>query len=87
MAYSMTGPAFQKHWTPQKFTAAVDALRSRGKVAQYAPEGTCTERERGAYRCEYRVSYADGKSKKESLIIAKHDGGWDIASDPALAPQ
>ncbi len=84
LAYSMTGTAFQKRWSYQKFTAALKALRSRGKVNGYVPLGPCVERERGAYTCAYRVSYADGTIKKEALTIAKPVGEWRVASDPSL---
>ncbi|MBV9406667.1 MAG: hypothetical protein JO211_15080, partial [Acidobacteriaceae bacterium] len=84
-AYDMTGPTFRKHWSGDNFGAAVAALDSRqGRAAKYDPQGTCTERERGAFTCEYLVSYADGSLKKHALVIAKHNGGWVIASDSAL---
>ncbi len=87
LAYAMTGPAFQKHWPSQKFAASVEALRRRGRVIERTPAGPCTERERGAYTCEYVVSYADGAKKKESLTIAKREAGWAIAGDPSLTSQ
>lgn len=84
LAYSMTGPAFQKHWPYEKFAAALKILRSRRKVNGYVPVGPCAERERGAYACEYRVSYADGTTQKHGLTIAKQAGEWRVASDPSL---
>ncbi len=84
LAYSMTGPAFQKRWTFQKFAGDVEAVRRQGKVTGYVPAGPCTARERGAYSCEYLASYADGRKKKESLTVAKREKGWAIAGDASL---
>ncbi len=84
VAYSMTGPAFRKRWSSEKFAARLQVLRSRGTVARYTPAGVCTERSRGAYSCEYLMSYSDGGSKREGLVIAKKEQGWAIAGDASL---
>lgn len=86
-AYSLTGPAFRKHWTRQKFAASVAMLRNRRQVGGYTPAGPCTILKRGAYGCEYRATYAGGASNNETLTVARDADGWRIARDPALASQ
>jgi hypothetical protein len=84
IAYSMTGPAFRKRWPSGKFAARLQVLRSRGTITRYVPAGACIVRYRGAYGCEYLVSYSDGSSKREALTVAKKQGGWAVAGDASL---
>src|SRR5581483_825079 len=86
-AYAMTGPAFRKHWTLRRYSDKVEELRKQASAANYAASGPCRMRQRGAYGCEYLVSFSGGTSKKESLIVAGHGSEWVISGDPALASQ
>lgn len=87
LAYSLTGPAFRKHMSYADFSEKVSKLKSRGGVSNYAPDGTCSVRERGAYNCSYVVSFVGGARTKESLVIAAKDGNWAIAGDRSLGSE
>jgi hypothetical protein len=80
-AYAMLGPDLRARWNRQNFNSEVGALQTKGRPSTYAPSGVCTVRERGAYTCDYHLSYADGHSADERLVIANHDGTWAIAKD------
>lgn len=80
-AYAMLGPGLQANWSRQQFNAAVNAMQARGKAAGYTPAGMCTLRERGAYTCDYRIAYGDGRLLSERLVIANRDGHWAVAID------
>jgi hypothetical protein len=80
-AYAMLGPDLRAKWSRQAFNSEAGALQTKGRPSTYAPTGACTVRERGAYTCDYHLSYSDGHSDDERLVIANHDGTWAIAKD------
>jgi hypothetical protein len=80
-AYAMLGPAFQASLDRQKFGSAAGALQVNARATNYAPAGPCTLRERGAYTCDYTVSYSNGRTRNERLVMADRNGAWVIAGD------
>ncbi len=80
-AYAMLGPDLRARWNRQTFNSDAAALQARVRLSGYVPFGLCTVRERGAYTCDYHLSYSDGHSADERLVIANHDGTWAIAKD------
>jgi hypothetical protein len=81
LAYAMLGPAFQASLDRQKFGSAAGALQVNARATNYAPAGPCTLRERGAYTCDYTVSYSNGRTRNERLVMAGRNGAWVIAGD------
>jgi hypothetical protein len=77
----MLGPAFQASWDRQKFASAAESRQANGKVTNYQPDGPCTVRERGAFTCDFKVSYSNGRTVNERLIIAERNGTWVVAGD------
>jgi hypothetical protein len=80
-AYAMLGPDLRAKWNRQTFNSDLGALQAKGRPSNYALSGACTVREHGAYTCDYHLSYPDGHSADERLVIANHDGAWAIAKD------